>query len=73
MADEIRDALEQQGLPVGVFADRLGVSRSYIGDILNGQCRVSLAVLEGLALSLGIEFVVGSRRLTQEELRRKDG
>lgn len=63
MADEIKFALNQQGINNREFADRIGITQSYVSDVLNGAVRASVVVLEAFALYAGVEFVMSVRQL----------
>jgi transcriptional regulator with XRE-family HTH domain len=56
VSKKIRSIREKNGLTQAELARRVGVSRSYINKIENGEAKPSLALLERIASILGVSI-----------------
>lgn len=55
IADNVRRLRQANGLSQEALADVCGYHRTYVGGIERGQRNISIATLEALAGSLGVE------------------
>ncbi|EOM74367.1 XRE family transcriptional regulator [Rhodococcus rhodnii] len=56
VADRMRKAMRVAGLPTGVMADRLGVSRESVGRWINGRVNPSLDTLNRWSEVTGVSY-----------------
>lgn len=68
---QVADYMEREGINQTQLADRLGVSKGYISQVLKGEFNYTLKKLIELSLALGrvpqINFVPLSRLLTKDQ------
>jgi transcriptional regulator with XRE-family HTH domain len=56
VSEKLRTIRKKNGLTQAELARRVGVSRSYINKIENGEAKPSLALLERIASILGVSI-----------------
>jgi transcriptional regulator with XRE-family HTH domain len=56
VSEKLRTIRKKNGLTQAELARRVGVSRSYINKIENGEAKPSLALLERIASILGVSM-----------------
>ncbi len=72
LADRVRDARKQRGLPRRVVSELSGVSARYLAQLEAGEGNISIALLERVAqaLEVPIEALVAAPALPDAEVRR---
>jgi transcriptional regulator with XRE-family HTH domain len=69
MTNLIKQAIVDDGLTQGEFAQRLGRSRTGVSSVLNGNNTISIRLLETWAAVLGYRFEVRLVKLPRQDRR----
>jgi transcriptional regulator with XRE-family HTH domain len=71
--NEVEAYMKKNGLNRAQFAEKLGVSKGYISQVLNGEADHRMSKFVELALSIGLVPSVTFEKLEELTLREKDG
>ena len=63
ISEQIRDAIEASRDSRYALAEQAGISDSALSRFMSGKQRISLSTLDKIADALGLQVVLGPRRL----------